>query len=70
MEQPHYQRIITESELDAQCQQFVEREFPKAVRSVNRWSGKANPETKTIKVNGKDVVLTEKVKETGVDRHV
>ncbi len=43
MEQPTYQRIVTESELDAICQQFVEREFPKAVKSVNRFSGKANP---------------------------
>lgn len=53
MEQPHYQRIITESELDARCQQFVEREFPKAVRSVNRFSGKGNPETK-VKGSGVD----------------
>lgn len=43
MEQPTYQRIVTESELDAICQQFVEREFPKDVKSVNRFSGKANP---------------------------
>lgn len=56
MEQPHYQRMITESELDRQCQQFVEHEFVKAVKSVNRFSGKANPE--------------KSVKGTGVDRHV
>ncbi|CAM3842129.1 hypothetical protein G6L26_009700 [Agrobacterium radiobacter] len=43
MDQPIYQRIVTESHLDAECQKFVEREFPKAVRAVNRFSGKANP---------------------------
>lgn len=43
MDQPAYQRIITESELDRAAQQFVEREFPKAVKAVNRFSGKQNP---------------------------
>lgn len=43
MDEPIYQRIVTESHLDAECQKFVEREFPKAVKSVNRFSGKANP---------------------------
>ncbi len=51
----NYQRI-TESELDLACQKFVEKEFPKAVKSVNRFSGKGNPEPR--------------VKGTGVDRHV
>ena len=43
MDQPAYQRIITESELNRAAQQFVEREFPKAVKAVNRFSGKQNP---------------------------
>jgi hypothetical protein len=53
MEQPTYQRIVTESELDAICQQFVEREFPKAVKSVNRFSGKANPPATAKPTEGK-----------------
>jgi hypothetical protein len=38
-------KTITEDELDLACQRFVEREFPKTVKSVNRFSGKPLPKT-------------------------
>ncbi len=59
----NYQRM-TEQELDLACQKFVEKEFPKAVKAVNRFSGKGNQQL-ADKVNPEP-----RVKGTGVDRHV